>query len=221
MLDSIGYKLLDKLSKTALWEWIVKNCMSGLTTRIYGYPKFPMEDFFKIVDLMKPDALYAFACSDYKTIGSGSIRTISDALFTHSGFITNGKDRDTEVIHMRTTGLNREHMLALLREVDYFAVVEIPLLSGQMLNMVRRRIEESWLKRKELVYDYEERLGNDQNKLYCSEYVLTLCKDACTIAPKMSTILGREIFAPDNILDIGRVVYSNHSGIVKKYIHNP
>ena len=221
MLDSIGYKLLDKLSKTAFWEWFVKNCMSGLTTRIYGYPKFPMEDYFKIVDAMKPDALYAFVCSDYKSIGSGSIRAVSDALFTHAGLIINGKDRDTKVIHMRTTGLNREHMIALLREVDYFAVVEIHLLSKQSLDLVKTRIESTWLKRQELIYDYEERLGNDQNRLYCSEYVLTLCKDVCSITPKMSTVLGREVFAPDNILDIGKVVYSNHSGIVKKYIRKP
>jgi hypothetical protein len=220
MLDSIGYALLDKLSKTDFWKWFVKNFMTGLTTRIYGYPQFPMEDFFKIVDLMKPDCLYAFACSDYKSIGSSSIRAVSNSLFTHAGVILNAKDRDTKVIHMRSDGLNREHMLALLREVDYFAVIEIPLVGKQALDVVKSRIESTWMRRKDLVYDFEERLGNDQNKLYCSEYVLTLCGDLCVTKPKTMTVLGREVFAPDNILDIGKVVYSNHNGIVKKYIRN-
>ena len=218
MFDTIGYAILDKLSKTAFWEWFTKKFLSSATTRVFGYPKFPMEDFFKIVDLLKPGRLYAFVCSDYSSVGSGAIRTVSNAIFTHAGMIQNGKDRTTRIIHMRSIGLQLNHMLTLLREVDYFAVVEIRLKYAEDYSKACARMDASWASRGSLVYDFEERLGNGLNKVYCSEYVLNVCGDICSTKPKTQTILGREVFAPDNILDIGKVVYSNHKGVLRKYL---
>lgn len=218
MFDNIGYAILDRLAKTAFWEWFTKKFLSSATTRVFGYPQFPMEDFFKIVDLIRPGRLYAFVCSDYSSVGSGTIRTISDAIFTHAGMVINGKDRTTRVIHMRSIGLQLDHMLTLLREVDYFAVIEIPLKDHGDTIRAYGRMDDSWDNRSNMVYDFEERLGNDPQKVYCSEYVLNICGDICSTKPKTQTILGREVFAPDNILDIGKVVYSNHKGVLRKYL---
>jgi len=221
MMDKIGYDMLDKLSKTAFWEWFTKKFLSSATTRVFGYPKFPMEDFFKIVDLLRTGRVYAFVCSDYSSVGSRVIRVLSDAIFTHGGLIQKCTDRTTGVIHMRSIGLQLEHMLSLLREVDYFAVIEVPLKCPEYFDKVQTRIIGSWARRDELLYDFEERLGNDPNKLYCSEYCLTILGDLCTIKPKTRMVLGREVFAPDDILDIGKVVYTNHKGVAKKYLPGP
>ena len=218
VLDRIGYAILDRLSKTAFWEWFTKYFLSGTTTRVYGYPKFPMKDFFKIVDLMVRGRLYAFVCSDYLSVGSIAIRTVDDFIFTHAGMILNDGDRTTRVMHMRSDGLHLDHMLTLLREVDYFAVVEIPLNSPESLFVAMQRMNKMWENRDVLLYDFEERLGNDPNKVYCSEFVLNICGDICVEKPKTQIILGREVFAPDNILGIGSVIYTNHSDVAKKYL---
>ena len=221
MFDTIGYAILDKLSKTAFWEWFTKKFLSSATTRVFGYPKFRMEDYFRIVDLMRPGRVYAFACSDYSSVGSQTIRTISNAVFTHGGMVESGRDRTTKVLHMRSVGLQYDHMLSLLREVDYFAVVEIPTNASSDCTIVRDRMINAWVNRKNFTYDFEEKLGNDQNKVYCSEFVLNICGDLCRIKPKTQTILGREVFAPDNILDLGKVIFSNHEGVAKKYRNDP
>ena len=220
MFDNIGYAILDKLSKTAFWEWFTKKFLSSATTRVFGYPQFPMEDFFKIVDLLKPNKLYAFVCSDYSSVGSIAMRVLANTnfKFTHGGMIQRGSYMSARVVHMRSTGLQLDHILTLLREVDYFAVIEIPLIDGADYDKAQARIASSWANRTKLNYDFEERLGNDPNKVYCSEYVLNICGDICAIKPRTQTILGREVFAPDNILDIGKVVYSNHKGVLRKYL---
>ena len=219
MLDNIGYAILDRISKTAFWAWFTKTILSGATTRVWGYPKFPMTDFFKLVDLMQPGKLYAFACSDYSSIGSEVIRGAdSDAIFTHGGMIENGGDRTTKVLHMRSIGMQLDHMLSLLREVDYFAVVEIDLKGESFVQIAQTRMDQAWQHKAQYTYDFEERLDNDPHKVYCSEFVLSICGDLCRIKPKTQTILGREVFAPDNILELGKVVYSNHEGVLKKYL---
>lgn len=220
MFDAIGYSILDKLSKTAFWEWFTKKFLSSATTRVFGYPKFPMEDFFKIVDRLEAGKVYAFVCSDYSSVGSGAIRVVSDSLFTHAGMVLPGKDRDTRVLHMRSSGMHLDHMLTLLREVDYFAVAEIPTEANGFA-VASLRMVNAWQARGQYAYDFEEKLNNDRNKVYCSEFVLNICGDICRIKPKTQNILGREVFAPDDILDIGKVIYSNHQGVAKKYLISP
>ena len=217
MLDKIGEALLDKLSKTAFWEWFVKKYLSSYTLRFFGYPKFPMDDFFKIVDKLDKNKIYCFVCSDYESLGSKVIRSISDSKFTHAGFILPGDDRSIRCVHMRSTGLHEDHLLSLLREVDYIGVVEPDIKCPEDYGEAKTRLKDIVAREKEYSYDFEERLDNGERKLYCSELVFEVLEDLCTSRNfKPETILGREVFLPDNIVDIGDVVYTNHEDLKAK-----
>lgn len=214
MLDKIGNALLDKLSKTAFWEWFVKKYMSSYTLRNFGYPKFPMSDFFTIVDKLDKDKIYCFVCSDYESLGSKIIRSISDSKFTHAGFILPGDDRSIRCVHMRSIGLQNDHLLSLLREVDYIAVVEPDIKCPEDHLEARDRLQAILNHESEYYYDFEERLDNGPRKLYCSELIFDVLGGLCTSRNfKPETILGREVFLPDNIVDIGDVVYTNHEDL--------
>jgi len=212
MLDKIGNALLDKLSKTAFWEWFVKKYMSSYTLRCFGYPKFPMEDFFTIVDKLDKNKIYCFVCSDYESLGSKLIRTITDAQFTHAGFIIPGNDRTIRCVHMRSIGLQHDHLLSLLREVDYIAVIEPDIKCPEDHEEAMMRLQSILENEDEYSYDFEEKLDNGARKLYCSELIFRVLDDLCTSRNfKPETILGREVFLPDNIIGIGDVVYTNHA----------
>lgn len=218
MLDKIGVALLDKLSKTRSWEWFVKKYLSSYTLRWFGYPKFPMEDFFKIVDTLDKEKVYCFVCSDYESLGSKVIRSITDSKFTHAGFIIPDGDRNTRCVHMRSSGLQVDHLLSLLREVDYIAIVD-PAVSSY--KEAKIRIKDVLANPKEYSYDFEEKLDNNPYKMYCSELIYKVLMGICW-SPKFKpqVILGREVFLPDNIVDIGEVVYTNHAGLQLKVLNS-
>jgi len=218
MLDKVGELLLDRLSKTAFWEWFVKKYLSSYTLRCFGYPTFPMEAFFTIVDKLEKGKIYCFVCSDYESLGSKLIRTITDAKFTHAGFIIPGTDRTTRCVHMRSIGMQNEHPLSLLREVDYIAIVEPQMKDYQA---AKDRLEDILKNPSRYQYDFEERLDNGPYKWYCSEMIFTVLANLCTSPNfKSETILGREVFLPDNIVDIGNVVYTNHAGLRVRTLHS-
>lgn len=199
--------VLDELTKSPLWEWLVKN-LGSFHFRTKGYPLFPIADFFKIVDMFTPNCIYLFACSDYETVGSFITRFMTNDIFTHAGFITPGEGyNDVCAFHIRTTGITCTHLLSLLKEVDYLAVSKIQL-TPEDYKLVTQKILDILKNKEQYQYDFEERLGNGNHKMYCSELIYTTLES--TVKLKTEMTLGRESFLPDQAVKSGSIIYSNH-----------
>ncbi len=118
------------------------------------------------------------------------------------------------MFHMMGDGPITEHALELLREIDYLAIVAVEL-SPQNYKEASRRIAYIMHNSENFFYDYSQRLDNEGNKLYCSEMIYAVL-DGMVDDPDFEAreILGRKAFAPDQILKIGKVVYTNHPDLV-------
>lgn len=210
--------MLGYLTRTAAWKKFAAHWLGGFTFRVFGHPKFPVEDFFTIVDRMDPNELYAFVSSDYDSLASKMIRLVTGrgSHFTHGGLVLPAGHRTTRIAHMVRAGLVLEHLLNLLRGVDYFALVHIPLAPEAKTEAVQR-LAHLIEKQAQIEYDYEQDLDNNNLELYCSELFYRLF-DGLVTDPDMKprTVLGRRAFAPDQILDVGCVIYSNHPEVMEQ-----
>jgi hypothetical protein len=205
--------IFDKFSKTALWRWFAGRYIGGLTFRLMGYPKFPMEDFFDLVDLMSKykNTVFCFTSSDYDSLASILIRKVTKAgRFSHAGVIYPGMARGTRALHMEGQGPICKHLLDQLRQIDYLGVVAVPM-SPENYRTAVTRMEEIIHNKDRYQYDYEQRLTNAPSKLYCSEMVYRIL-DGLVDDPDLRArnLLGRMVFDPDQVLKIGKLIYTNH-----------
>ena len=117
------------LGSTKAWKWFAEKYIGHMTFRMMGYPKFPMEDFFEIVNAMgSKNSIYCFASSDHDSLASMMIRRVTrTGKMSHGGVIVPGGVRGTRILHMKGRGPADQHLLDILREIDYFAVIEVKL----------------------------------------------------------------------------------------------
>lgn len=208
-------KFLNWFLKTSFWKAIGNFC-AICNLRFLGYPIFPIDDHFKIVDLMDPEKYYVFLSTDTKTIASILIKTSvaftnkssTYGLFSHAGLILPSGDRTTKVMHVNHAGFQYQSLLTLLKEIDYLAIVELPVKENS-----REIIDQSikTLKEVEIEYDWELSLDNNAYHIYCSEMLYMLFKnviDNPNFKPRL--ISGKLYFDPDILLKTGKIVYTNH-----------
>ena len=207
-MNPIALKILNSLSKTDVWKWFVENYLD-ITLRTSGYPLFPIEDFFRIIDLAAADrdAVYCFGSSDYKTLGSLAVRKISNSQLSHAGFLMPDTYKTSAVFHIRTSGIHLEHLLSLLKEIDYLIVVRVAL-DSQRAKEAHRRMNDIITNKEKYHYDFSESLDNGQYQLYCSEMITSVLKDLIPMTPRV--VLGKTVFLPDQVTELGKVIYSNH-----------
>src|SRR5690606_13497222 len=119
-------KLLTWFLSTKLWVSLARHLVAYFTFRVFGYPKFPMQKYFEILDLMSkdPESLYAFVSADKDSLAWKLTNFLTKAQWGHAGFaeIENGH---VIIWHMKAKGLQKWHLLDLLRECDNFAIIKL------------------------------------------------------------------------------------------------
>ena len=219
MLSYIYGKLLQWFLKTNTWKIFGKIC-AVTNLRPFGYTYFPIDDYFKIVDKAEPDHYYIFLSTDTRTISAILIKwlvgtTDVSGLFSHGGLINFNGDRNTTIMHVNHAGFRNQSLLAHLKEVDYFAVIKIPVKDGSD-EVIKERITAIKNRAPQIEYDWAESLGNDENKIYCTEMLYLIFKDLVdnpNFEPR--EILHNLYFDPDVLLKVGELIYCNHPQLPK------
>jgi hypothetical protein len=210
-------KMIRWFGRTAFWKWIAQHVIAHMTFRVMSYPSFPMEDFFEVLNKMSANknTIYCFASSDHASLASLLIRRVTrSGVFSHAGVVIPAGARGCKVLHMMGEGPQHEHLLDLLREIDYFALVAVELSKAEH-DAVMRKINYIIANKEKFYYDYTQELNNGDNKLYCSEMIYAVL-DGYVHDPdfKARNILGRKVFDPDQVVKIGKVVYTNHPKLI-------
>jgi len=208
---------------TKAWRWVAGNIIAHFTFRVWGYPEFPMADYFKIIDVIGVSqvarnrrAVYGFSCSDHQSLASKLIRWVTGGRgkYSHSGWILPDQDRNTKAMHMQGNGLVIEPLLDVLKRVDYFTLVEIALPQDGY-ERAQKRIAYIMNNQLGIKYDYAQTLNNGP-KIYCSELVYIVCREAIDSINILSKpIWGRRVFDPDAVIKLGDIIYTNHPDEVK------
>lgn len=210
-------KFLNWFLTTKFWKVIGKFCATT-NLRPFGYVQFPIDDYFKIIDLADKNNHYIFLSTDSRTISSILIKAsvllatkdLNYGLFSHAGLILFDGDRHTKALHINYAGFQYQSLLAHLKEIDYLAVIKLPIKEGSE-KLIQERIESIKDMAKKIEYDWEESLTNDHYLLYCSEMLYLIFKDLVDDpAFKPRLIAGKYYFDPDLLLKVGEIIYCNH-----------
>lgn len=203
-------RALKWFSYTRLWVWFATTIVTHLGFRVWGYPTFPMNKYFQITKAVADDefqngpGIYVFVSCDEAAFSTILIRLMSRCYWTHAGFVT---EQGRRVIHQRSVGNLRQHILELLREVDSFAVGRVEM-SAANVNLVRMRQDYIETHPEEFPYDLQHELGGQS--FDCSELVYTLCKDYAT-SPEFRPHeeLGRTLFEPEDLYESMKIIFEH------------
>lgn len=189
---------------TKFWSWLTKNFISRLDMRLLGDSKFPMERWYEVEKICQDNCDKMLVFVSYGTkLSSVLVRLVTRSLWTHAGVIqvVDGKVR---IIHMESVGLLDQVLLELLKAVDNFAIIEVPMDSEEIY--LSRIIMESYIQKKP-GYDFRMLLGNIA--LYCSELIYEMCKSFVCIKPH--TEAGRKVFEPQDVYNMGKVLFEHRT----------
>jgi hypothetical protein len=209
-LKRLFFWWLEWFLATKFWKSIVR-----MTPRLYGYPKFPLEQYFTLRDIVRKDpaAIYCFVGVDNSSVSTLIQRRILNFYWAHSGFVYLDEDNELSIHHLRWYGLLRWKLLKYLRECDEFALIRLPLTEDEK-EIANARIAK--IAKSKLIYKLRDNihledqhtdkdfwLKTDHFTLYCSEYQYVVCKGL------MNSVWdsGKVRFAPDDIYRGGEVVW--------------
>jgi hypothetical protein len=178
-----------------------------------GEPKFEMADYHLLVDniiMPEPNTIYTFATTDVSSIISTAIREVTGGNFNHAGLLTFDHNNRPMVVHMVGKGLVVQDLLEVLRDTDYLCINKLELTEDNY-NIACERLDYLLMNRDIMEYDYSQLMDNGDHKFYCSEanfFVLDGLYDDVDLKPEL--IYGINVFSPDQVTKLGRIVYSNH-----------
>jgi len=209
-------KLLFKIiSKLPIWTWFCSKILAVYTTRIKGYPTFPIEKYQEVIWAIQnfnkehKQCAYFFVLSDKKSLAARLISAIG-CRWTHAGVICADPNY---ILEMKAEGLVKRHILHALRECDYFAVVAYQV---QDIERYYKGLEMIEAEMESFRYDFEQDLDNGNKVFYCSEFIYALLvpsNNAVNDMIQTSQIYGREVFSPDEVYDWGTKIFQ-HSEVV-------
>jgi hypothetical protein len=195
-------KFILWMTGTKPWIWLVKNFMARFNIRILGNPKFPMEKWYEVEKLCleNQDKCLVFTCYGTK-LTSWLIRLVAGSKWTHAGvvIVVNGVVR---VIHMESKGLLNQVLLELLREVDDFALILVPLSPEEV---EKSEAVLNGFIAKNPKYDFQMLLNN--KGVYCSELIYEMLKDTGKVKTHMEQ--GRKVFEPEDVYKIGTKIFEH------------
>jgi hypothetical protein len=220
MFNYLLGKFVHWFLTTKFWKKMGKIC-AVTNIRPFGYLAFPIDDYFTIIDRLEPNQYYAFISTDSRTLSSLMIKLLvrtthnQEGFFSHGGLVFLDGDRNTKAMHVNHAGFQYQSLLAHLKEVDYLAIVKIPVKSSSD-ETIQTRIEDLKNRAGQIKYDWEERLDNSVNEIYCTEMVYNVFKDVVD----NSNFIPRQIannyyFDPDVLLKVGEIIYCNHPKLAK------
>lgn len=210
-MSNLLHVFLSWFDDTFVWKWFARRILSHLTFRVFGYPQF---DFEKLPGLFnelaegrsKINSVQAFVLADRMTLASILIRMVSKSKWSHAGWILHDSNGLPMAVHMKGSGMVVQSLYGLLRECDDFAVVRIPTSNREAI--LQKILDYS--NRDTVRYDFEQELSDDASPLevediYCSELIWLCAKDHADL--KLSTVLGRKAFSPDDVARSGEIVW--------------
>lgn len=199
----IFFSLLEKFLATKTWKSIVH-----MTPRLYGYPAFPLEDYFRIREIIRsnPDEIYCFVGVDNASVSTWVQRLTMSIYWAHSGFVLLDASGEVVIKHVRWRGLLHWPLLKYLKECDEFALLKVPLTAGEK-EIVSERLAK--LHRSKIIYKIRDNIHlekqytdpdflKESNRfvLYCSEYQYYACMD---LTQDKIWQRGRARFTPDDV----------------------
>ena len=199
----------DWFLNTKAWKSVIR-----LTPRLKGYPKFPIDNYFKIRDIIRknPDEIYCFVGCDNHSVATILQRLFYKFWWGHSGFVELGEDGEIYISHVRKR-LIYTTLLSYLKEVDNFALLKLPLEEEEK-TLVKKKIKK--LKESRCLYKVRDNLyrleqykddnfweTNDVFYFYCSEYQYFVCLNMMTDSWKN----GRKRFTTDDLYNNAIVVF--------------
>lgn len=224
MLSAIG-NFLFWLTGTRWWVAFARHWLGYFTFRVFSYPKFPMADYFKIVDAYNedPDALYVFVSSDTASLEWKAINMATGGVWGHCGIVVMESD-GLHIHHMKASGRQNWHLLEELAEIDNFAMMKLPLTKDQVA-VAKARLK-AILDAPSVEYDFQIEMSQATidlvskgtaytpeqvpPKLYCSEEVY-LVAGGLVPGYSLTVEFGRRRFEPDNAYLPSCVVYENRT----------
>jgi hypothetical protein len=203
-------KTIAYFLNTKFWKSVIR-----LTPRLKGYPKFRLENYFKIREILRknPDEIFCFVGCDNHSVALIMQRLFYKIYWGHSGFLFLGDDGEVYISHVRAK-LRYDSLLYYLKEVDQLAMIKIPLNESekQLAKQKIAKIRNS--KVRYLVIDpfrkTEQYASEDAWKtcssfnFYCSEYQYYVCRGMMN-NPLWSP--DRTRFSPDDLYKAGIVVF--------------
>lgn len=207
------------------WIWFLRRIVGVFKVRLIGYPKYPMENYYKIRRIIRdsPDKkkLYGFVFRDSQSLSYMFNHFFTGAEWSHAGVVTLLDDGEVGVVHMLGTGMNFDYLIELLKECDEFKLLELPFDEKEQTT-AKYRLEKLISISTQIDYDYGFTISSDARdfvedkieltdpkqriKLYCSELVWVLgVDDGNKFAVRK--IQGRDVFEPDDVLAISKVIF--------------
>lgn len=205
---------LTLLTSTRIYQWFLRKVLPYLSFRIWGYPTYPMENYFRIRDTIKKDQnkLYAFVGLNKWAFSHILNKALTNSRWNHAGYLYLASDGEIRMRHMISSGEEDWSLLDYLREIDEFQPLVIPV-SDENRHKVLHRIERLWANKSNVEYDFNfelsEQFVRDLDdptkpippvKLYCSEYILAISYglvDSEKFKPLVK--LDRKVFEPDDV----------------------
>lgn len=206
--------LFKIISKLPIWTWFCSKILAVYTTRIKGYPTFPIEKYQEVIWAIQnfnkehKQCVYFFVLSDKESLAARLISAIG-CRWTHAGVICADPNY---ILEMKAEGLVKRHILHSLKECDYFTVVAYQVQDIERYYKGLEKIESDM---GSFRYDFEQDLGNSSlngnNKIfYCSEFIYALLVPSGNAVNDMiqtSQVYGREVFSPDDVYDWGTKIF--------------
>ena len=194
---------------TYFWKSIIR-----LTPRLYGYPKFKLENYFVIRKILRenPNDIFCFVGCDNHSVALIMQRKLYGIHWGHSGFLELGDDNEIYISHVRRK-IRYDSLLYYLKEIDNLAVIKLHLSEDEKILARQKIIKLKKSKVTYLVKDPLEKTGQyaspdtwkelDEFHFYCSEYQYYVFRGMNH--PLFS--YGRNRFSTDDLYKSGTIVF--------------
>lgn len=203
---------IDYFLNTSLWKNVIR-----LSPRLKGYPKFRLEHYFVIREILRedPDGFYCFVGCDNRSVAIILQRVFYRIWWGHSGFIELSEDGEVYISHVRQR-LRYDNLLYYLKEADNFALLKLPLTEEEK-KLAKTKIKK--LHESEVTYKVRDNLNtlkqyssedywlhHDKFHFYCSEYQYFVCMG---MMDNPAWDFGKKRFTTDDLYKSSIVVFED------------
>lgn len=228
--------IFDKISATNTYKRFARHWLASFTFRMFGWPKFRMGHYFKIKQAAHAmdgiSGLMAFVSADKQILNWKLNHLLTDCSWGHAGIVYWGEDGELRTKEMLGDGLTDQYLIDLLKEVDDFALMFIPMTPANLAAAWTRleRIEHAPAK---VEYDFTLNLdpvliewvkgGSEQLntgkktpkfkfRAYCSGLVYLAANGLATTGfSEMHEVMEKLVFEPDDVYEQADVLFEEHN----------
>ena len=229
--------IITWILSTNLYKKFARHWLAYFTFRIFGWTKFPLGKYFDIRKIAKSMdghyGLLAFVSCDKQILNYKLNHLLTGCKWGHAGLVYCGADGELRTKEMINSGLTDQYLVDLLREVDDFSLLWLPM-TPENFGKAQQRIDRLDTAPEKVEYDFllqlddtlmkwvrgevqELNTGEKKPKFdfraYCSGYVYMVAHGLVEDPDfKTSWVMGREVFEPDDVYKGADVLYEGHFG---------